>query len=118
MSSSSSRTHDPGGDGPVGVADDVAVAHHGLAGFEIGQRDLVRLGNALPRGEPAGQNGALGGAFGMDDDGDIVARVHANVHHSIVSTAERPRGRARPIYNFCMVSAGVIHGDARGGSRS
>ena len=76
-----------GGDGAVGDADGLAVTQHRFAGFQVVQGDLVRLRNALARHESIGQERAGRRAFGVHQDGDIVAGVYANVHQAWLRTS-------------------------------
>ena len=68
----------------VGDADGLAVTQHGFAGFQVVERDLVRLGNALARHESIGQERAGRRTFGVHQDGDVVAGVYANVHGLVI----------------------------------
>ena len=69
-----------GGDGAVGDADGLAVTQHGFAGFQVVERDFVRLGNALARHQAIGQERAGRRTLGVHQDGDVVAGIYANVH--------------------------------------
>ena len=84
MSSMSSRTHEPRGDRAVGVSDGLAIAENGLAWLKVGQRNFVGLRNALPGDESARKLHSGRNAIGMDDDGYVIPRIHADVHDSIL----------------------------------
>ena len=85
----------PGGNRPIRVADRMAVAHHRLVCRNLGQRGFVRLWNPFPHNDAIGQNRTLGYAFRIDDDSHVVARMHADVHDSIVAPPQARAATAR-----------------------
>jgi hypothetical protein len=65
-----------------------AVAQHGLALAQIGQRHLVRLRHLVAQHQATGQLGAGRQAAVVADDGDVVALVHPD-QHRLHATAPR-----------------------------
>src|SRR5271169_663058 len=86
MSISSSAHPRPRRDWPVREADGLAVAQDVFAQFQVVQRDLVSLRNALTGRQPARRRCACCDAFGVHNDGHLIAAVHADVHRTIQST--------------------------------
>ena len=68
---------DPGAGWQIAIemADDLAIAEDGRAGWEIGQGDFVGLGDGVAERQTVGEDGAPGEAAGVGDDGDVIARI-------------------------------------------
>jgi hypothetical protein len=63
----------------IRVANHYAVAKDGVALSQIGQGNLVRLGHRFSQFQTAWETTAGGQSAGVDHDGDVVARMHANI---------------------------------------
>ena len=70
-----------GGDGAVGEPDDLPVAHAPVRRLAMFRRAILCDWGMRSQGDQsAGQAGARGDAFGVHQDGNVIASVDANVH--------------------------------------
>ena len=67
------------------MTNNLAVADHRFAGADLAQSNFVRLRNRLARGQSIDERCACRHAVGVDDDGDVVARMNLNVARSHAS---------------------------------
>jgi hypothetical protein len=81
-----------GAERTIGAADFVAIAQDGLTGFDGTERDFVRLRDFFANGQTGWIGGALGNAFRIDDDADVIGWVDADEepgHTGILTWGER-----------------------------
>ena len=61
-----------------GIADRYVVTQHRTALGQINQRELVSLGHLLAQLQAIGKNGTRFEATVIGDNGDVIARMHAD----------------------------------------
>ena len=74
---------------PEGPARRDAFPENGVAGSEITQRHFVRLRNTLHRRDPAWQLHSGRSPVWMDNNRNIVRRIHANVHICRIGSVDK-----------------------------